>query len=174
MVERSSTQRHEHLAGAGDGVRNVLVPEHLGSAVLVDPDRFHGHNPVMTAAELTLAGAELGLDAVGASPAEPYEETERHIRDRRERGLFAGMGFTTRRPEVSCHPETLVPGARTVISAALCYYAPAEEPGPGEGRLARYTWSDRYDELREKLDELGRTARRLLPRPRRRERPRRP
>ena len=93
----------------------------------------------MTAAELALVGVELGLDAVGASPAEPYVETERHIRDRRERGLFAGMGFTTRRPEVSCHPETLVPGARTVISAALCYYAPADEPGPGEGRLARYT-----------------------------------
>jgi epoxyqueuosine reductase len=110
----------------------------------------------MTAAELTLAGAELGLDAVGAAPAGPYEATERHIRDRRERGLFAGMGFTTRRPEVSCHPETLVPGARTVISAALCYYAPADEPGPGEGRLARYTWSDRYDDLREKLDALGR------------------
>jgi epoxyqueuosine reductase len=110
----------------------------------------------MTAAELTLVGAELGLDAIGASPAEPYEATERHIRDRRERGLFAGMGFTTRRPEVSCHPETLVPGARTVISAALCYYAPADEPGPGEGRLARYTWSDRYAELRGKLDALGR------------------
>jgi epoxyqueuosine reductase QueG len=50
----------------------------------------------MTAAELTLVGEELGLDAVGASPAEPYEATERHIRDRRERGLFADMGFTTR------------------------------------------------------------------------------
>ena len=110
----------------------------------------------MTAAELARVGAELGLDAIGAATAAPYEETERHIRDRRERGLFAGMGFTMRRPEVSCHPETLLPGARTVISAALCYYAPAGEPGPGEGRLARYTWSDRYAELREKLDELGR------------------
>ncbi|HEX4930090.1 MAG TPA: tRNA epoxyqueuosine(34) reductase QueG, partial [Gaiellaceae bacterium] len=110
----------------------------------------------MTAAELARVGAELGLDAVGATPAEPYEETERHIRDRRERGLFAGMGFTMRRPEVSCHPESLVPGAQTVISAALCYYAPADEPGPGEGRLPRYTWSDRYAELREKLDALGR------------------
>jgi epoxyqueuosine reductase len=109
----------------------------------------------MTAAELARIGAELGLDAVGAAPAEPYEETERHIRDRRERGLFAGMGFTMRRPEVSCHPEALLPGARTVISAALCYYEPAGEPAPGEGRLARYTWSDRYAELREKLDELG-------------------
>ena len=28
-------------------------------------------------------------------------------------------------------------------------------PGPGEGRLPRYTWSDRYAELREKLDALG-------------------
>ena len=110
----------------------------------------------MTAAELARVGAELGLDAVGAAPAAAYEATERHIRDRRARGLFAGMGFTMRRPEISCHPESLLPGARTVISAALCYYLPAREPEPGEGRLARYTWADRYAELREKLDELGR------------------
>lgn len=109
----------------------------------------------MTAAELALVGAELGLDAIGAAPAEPYDETEQHIRDRKARGLFAGMGFTTRRPEVSCHPEMLFPGARTVVAAALCYYADAPEPLPGEGRLARYTWSDRYAELREKLESLG-------------------
>ena len=66
------------------------------------------------------------------------------------------MGFTTRRPEISCHPEQLLPGARTVISAALCYYADGADPGPGEGTLARYTWSDRYAELRERLDALGR------------------
>ena len=110
----------------------------------------------MTAAELAVLGAELGLDAIGAAPARAYEETERHIRERKERGLFATMAFTTRRPEISCHPETLVPGASTVVSAALCYYADAPRPGPGEGRLARYTWSDRYAELRERLDELGR------------------
>jgi epoxyqueuosine reductase len=110
----------------------------------------------MTAAELTRLGEELGLDAIGAARAGPYEETERHIRERKERGLFATMGFTTRRPEVSCHPEQLLPGARTVISAALCYYADADVPRPGEGGLARYTWSDRYAELREKLDALGR------------------
>jgi len=66
------------------------------------------------------------------------------------------MRFTMAQPEVSCHPETLLPGARTVVSAALCYYAEAEPPGPGEGRLARYTWWDVYAELREKLDLLGR------------------
>ena len=110
----------------------------------------------MTAAELRRLGVELGLDAIGAAPAAPYAETERHIRERKARGLFATMGFTTRRPEVSCHPEALLPGARTVVSAALCYYAPAPEPGPGQGRLSRYTWADRYAALREKLDALGR------------------
>jgi epoxyqueuosine reductase len=110
----------------------------------------------VTAEELERIGDELGLDVVGATPAEPYAETERHIRERRERGLFGTMRFTTARPEVSCHPESLLDGARTVVSAALCYWTPGMEPGPGEGRLPRYTWDDRYEELREKLDALGR------------------
>ena len=110
----------------------------------------------MTAAELVELGEELGLDAVGAAPAEPYVETERHIRERQTRGLFAGMRFTMAHPEVSCHPETLLPDARTVVSAALCYYAPGPAAERGEGTLSRYTWSDRYAELREKLDALGR------------------
>jgi epoxyqueuosine reductase len=110
----------------------------------------------VTAADLERLGEELGLDVVGAAPAEPYETTERHIEERRRRGLFADMRFTMAQPERSCHPERLLPGARTVVSAALCYYAPARAPRPGEGRLPRYTWSDAYAELREKLDVLGR------------------
>jgi epoxyqueuosine reductase len=111
---------------------------------------------LVTQAELSRLADELGIDVVGASPAEPYLETEAHIRDRRSRGLFARMRFTMAQPEVSCHPEKLLPGSRTVVSAALCYWAPGPEPGPGEGRLPRYTWNDRYAELREKLDALGR------------------
>jgi epoxyqueuosine reductase len=110
----------------------------------------------VTQAELSRLADELGIDVIGAAPAEPYEDTERHIAERRGRGLFARMRFTMAEPEVSCHPEKLLPGARTVVSAALCYYAPGPEPRPGEGRLPRYTWTDHYAELREKLDELGR------------------
>jgi epoxyqueuosine reductase len=110
----------------------------------------------VTHAELSRLGTRLGIDVVGAAPAAPYLDTEQYIRERRERGLFAGMRFTMSQPEVSCHPETLLVGARTVVSAALSYYVPGPEPGPGEGRLPRYTWSNRYAELREKLEALGR------------------
>jgi epoxyqueuosine reductase len=106
--------------------------------------------------ELQALAAGLGLDAAGAAPPAPYAETERLIRDRSARGLFGRMRFTMAQPEVSCHPETLLPGARSVVSAALSYYVPGPEPEPGQGRLPRYTWTDRYAELREKLDALGR------------------
>jgi epoxyqueuosine reductase len=110
----------------------------------------------VTKGELQALADELGLDAIGAAPAEPYESTERNIRERRARGLFADMRFTMARPEESCHPETLLPDARTVISAALCYWLPEPERPEGYGRLPRYTWFDAYTQLRERLDELGR------------------
>jgi epoxyqueuosine reductase len=110
----------------------------------------------VTAQELERLAGELGIDVVGASPAEPYEETERHIRERRERGLFADMRFTMARPEVSCHPEAALPNARTVVSGALCYWAEEQPLEPGEGRLPRYTWFNAYAKLRENLDALGR------------------
>jgi epoxyqueuosine reductase len=109
----------------------------------------------MTSDELARLGEELGIDVVGAAVAQPYAETEQAIRERRARGLFADMRFTMAQPEVSCHPETLVPGARTVVSAALCYYAPGPEADVGEGRLPRYTWADHYAQLRERLELLG-------------------
>jgi epoxyqueuosine reductase len=110
----------------------------------------------MTGAELTELAAELGIDAVGAAPVVPYDDTERHIRERKARGLFADMRFTMARPEVSCHPETLLEGARTVVAGALCYYRDAPGPARDEGRLPRYTWRDEYAELRTRLDALGR------------------
>ena len=110
----------------------------------------------VTGEDLQRLGSELGLDVVGATPAVPYAETEAHIRDRRARGLFADMKFTMAHPEESCHPESLLPGASSVVSAALCYYADEPERGDGSGRLPRYTWTDGYAELRDKLDELGR------------------
>ena len=110
----------------------------------------------MTGAELMELAADLGIDAVGAIPVAPYDDTERHIRERRSRGLFADMRFTMARPDISCHPEGLVDGAKTVVAAALCYYRDGSPPSADEGVLPRYTWRDEYAELRARLDALGR------------------
>jgi len=123
----------------------------------VDTNRPHAGQTIwVTAEHLRRLANELEIDVVGAAPAAPYTDTERHIRERKAHGLFADMRFTMARPEESCHPETLLAGARTVVSAALCYYAPEPERPDGHGRLPRYTWYDTYAELREKLDALGR------------------
>ena len=118
---------------------------------------FIVHNPVMTSVELARLGQELGLDAVGAAPAAPYDETERHIRERRERGLFAGMGFTMARPEVSCHPETLLAGRedRRLGGALLLRAGAGARAGGGHASPAT-PGRTATRELREKLDALGR------------------
>ena len=63
--------------------------------------------------------ARLGIDACGVCRAEPYVRAEALIRERRAAGLFADMRFTMAQPEISCHPETLLRGARSVVAAAL-------------------------------------------------------
>ena len=49
VVERGGAQLDEHLAGPGLRVGNLLVAEHLGPALLVDPDRLH--RPIVCGAE---------------------------------------------------------------------------------------------------------------------------
>jgi epoxyqueuosine reductase len=156
MVETGGSELDQSFARSRLRVRGILVAKDLDSAVLVYANRFHGQNPRMTGGELNRLAGEIGLDVVGAARAEPYEETERHIHERRQRGLFADMRFTMSRPDVSCHPERLFAGARSVVAAAACYFVPGPEVGVDEGRLPRYTWRDEYALLRQRLDVLGR------------------
>ena len=67
------------------------------------------------------------------------------------------MRFTMARPEESCHPETLLPGARTVVSAALCYWLPEpERPAGTRPPAALHVVRRATPSCAEKLDELGR------------------
>ncbi len=67
-------QPDEHLARSRLRVRGVLEDEHLGAAVLVDTNCPHpGHTIHVTGHDLQRIAEELGLDAVGATPAVAYE-----------------------------------------------------------------------------------------------------
>ena len=111
----------------------------------------------MQAEELSRLAEELGLDVVGAAPASRLRRDRaahpRAARARALRGHALHDGPARGRRAI---PSTLLEGARTVVSAALCYWADGEAPPPGHGRLPRYTWWDAYAVLRERLDELGR------------------
>jgi epoxyqueuosine reductase len=101
---------------------------------------------------------EIGISELGVCRAHAYTGTEAAIAERGALGLFADLKFTMARPESSCHPERALGGtARSVVSAALCYWQPERADGnPARGRIARYTRNDAYETLRGQLQQLAR------------------
>ena len=120
-----------------------------------------GYSALVDAAALTRAllgeAQALGIDACGVCRAEPYRRADQAIAERAELGYFADMGFTMRRPDLSCHPETMLRDARSVVAAALSYARPEPQLPRDEprGRMPRYTRRDEYAVLRGRLRELG-------------------
>lgn len=99
-----------------------------------------------------------GLDALGATSAEPFLETRGHLHERRDAGLHGGMQFTYRNPVRSTDPAATMPDARSLLVGARSYRRerPQAEPG-GEplGRVARYVWADDYGALRQGLEAVA-------------------
>ena len=174
MVERRGAQSDEHLARPR--ARDRARPRSAGPRARRPrgSDRLHpGAQCPVTTAELRRLAEELGSTRWGRA-RRAYEETERHIRERRARGLFADMRFTMAQPEVSCHPETLLAGrADGRLRRALLLRARPHRRA-GRGAAAALHLERPYAELREKLDALGRALGGDVPRARRREPARRP
>ncbi len=66
------------------------------------------------------AALKNGFFAVGVSAAEPLSELE-HLDKWLANGLCASMDWIRRSPEARCDPSSLLPGAKSVICAALEY-----------------------------------------------------
>lgn len=108
----------------------------------------------------------LGFDMVRITSAEAFPETEHVIKARIAQGLMDGLPwFTAGRAEVSCHPDALLPEAKSIISLAMFYLTelPPDEnvavglastPEP-HGRISRYAWGDDYHEvIKSRLQQL--------------------
>lgn len=110
--------------------------------------------PHLLAEELKELALGAGLDAVGITTAEPFVDTRRHLEERKAAGLHGGMQFTYRNPARSTDPTATLPGARALVVGARCYRrADGDEPR-GVGTVARYSWEDHYEPLREALDRV--------------------
>jgi epoxyqueuosine reductase len=104
---------------------------------------------------------ELADLRTGVARAEAYRSCEEAIIERRERGLFGDLRFTLTNTARSCHPERVVRGARSVISAALPLWRPAAaRPDELSGRMPRYAWHDPYAPLRARLEAFAERLRR--------------
>ena len=80
---------------------------------------------------------ELGFDLVGISSAEPFAGDQDITLERMRAGLMDGLPwYTESRVKRGCDPQELLPGARSIISVGVSYYAPSP-PAPlplGEGQ----------------------------------------
>jgi epoxyqueuosine reductase len=124
------------------------------------------------AADVRRTGQQAGLDAVGIAPATPFVGTRSHLEQRRAAGLHGGMEFTYRNPARSTDPARTVAGAAALVVGARSYLrTPPETPRPHggpdpqrpdrpTGRVARYSWHDHYEPLRQALEAVAERLRR--------------
>lgn len=102
----------------------------------------------------------LGFDMARITSADAFPAAEQIIKERIARGLMDGLPwFTSERADVSCHPDALLPEARSIISLAMFYLT--EQPTEPEndtphGRISRYAWGDDYhDIIKPKLQQFA-------------------
>jgi len=100
---------------------------------------------------------EAGLEAAGIAPAEPDLEALGRAREQVSRGLKPKWDLKDL--EKKFDPCGELAGARTVLVAANCYLESGPEtlgkPGQPHGRIARYNWSNYYQDTRERLQQVA-------------------
>ena len=106
-------------------------------------------------ARLKQEAARLGFARVGVAPAVVPPGYGRYL-EWLERGRAAGMAYLQQRAEARGHPRHVMEGARSVLVVAMIYGRPEpSEPGPTQGKIARYArGGDYHDLLWRRLDEL--------------------
>ena len=110
---------------------------------------------------LEACARELGLDLVGVTSAERFRRGERVAQERRRSGLMGQLPwYTEERVRRGTRPEELLPGARSIISVAMSYLPQPmdwdSEPGPLQGRVARYAWGrDYHNVFKKRLRRLA-------------------
>ena len=88
----------------------------------------------------------LGFDAVGIAAADFLVQDDHALTQWLAQGRHAGMGYMAREPNRRSRPQSVLPGAKSVIVLAI-NYAQDMPPDPGRGtagRVSRYAWGRDY------------------------------
>ena len=101
---------------------------------------------------------ELGFDIVRVASAGLLLEDGARAQERVRQGHMDGMPwYTEERVQAASDPQTLLPGARSIIVVALSYLPDSDAPErPLAGRVARYArWSDYHRGMKARLHDLA-------------------
>ncbi|MCR8961608.1 tRNA epoxyqueuosine(34) reductase QueG [Brevibacillus halotolerans] len=103
--------------------------------------------------------AEIGIDKIGFTSADPFLELKDRLIVHREKGYESG--FEEKDIDKRVYPELTLEGARSIIAIAIAYPSkmtnfPKSEPEAYRGILARSAWGGDYHHiLRDKLNQLA-------------------
>ncbi len=98
----------------------------------------------------------LGFELVGIAAAGPADGFD-SFRAWLDAGHAGEMGYLSRHADARRHPDSILPGVRSVVMVGMSYHFPAADPPlpPLAGRIARYARGvDYHDLLRDRLNRL--------------------
>ena len=116
---------------------------------------------MLSKAHLREIAGESGLEAIGFTNTDPFDEVAVTIRNRVEAGLNARLAFTYADPQTAAYVVRSFKWARSLVVVASSYLPTAGSPaqGSGLGRIARFAVDDAYQPLKDAMAPLVRALR---------------
>jgi epoxyqueuosine reductase len=97
----------------------------------------------------------LGFDLCGIAPSRPLEERKNALENWCSSGMNGSMDYLTKNIDKRINPESLVPGAKSVIMTGLNYFSEKKQSGPDVPVISRYAYGKSYqDVITGKLQKL--------------------
>jgi epoxyqueuosine reductase len=90
---------------------------------------------------------ELGFDLCGIASSRILEERRTIIESWCSSGMNANMSYLSRNIDNRINPESLVPGAKSLIITGLSYYTEKMQSEPGVPVISRYAYGKSYQDV---------------------------
>jgi epoxyqueuosine reductase len=98
---------------------------------------------------------ELGFNICGIANSRTLEEYGPRLKSWVDAGMNDIMGYLARDIDKRINPESIFPGAKSIVVTGLSYYSETLQKDPDAPILSRYTYgSDYHEVIKEKLEKL--------------------
>jgi epoxyqueuosine reductase len=98
---------------------------------------------------------DLGFDLCGIAPSRSLEEHRKVLETWCSSGMNGGMSYLAKNINKRINPESLVPGAKSLIVTGLSYYTEKKQTEPDVPVISRYAYGASYqDVIKRKLKKL--------------------